>query len=363
MIFARTLSARFEEALSYAVRKHGRQKRKGTDIPYVAHLLGVASIAFLYGANEDEAIAALLHDAVEDQGGRATRREIAERFGEQVAVIVDGCTDADTFPKPPWRKRKEEYIAHLATASPSMLLVSAADKLDNARSILKDLRQVGDAVWARFTGKKDGTLWYYREILKAFRAAPNSDARLGPLLDELGIVVAALETAAGAAERPARTGSRPKGSTPLRIRSAVPADAPALANLAGQLGYPATTAEILKRMEAVRVEPGLSIFVAESDTVVGWVEVGVVRSLLSASSAEIMGLVVEESRRGEGVGRQLVAAAEQWAAERGCVRIRVRTNLMREGARAFYAALGYRSTKRQEIFDKTLTTIDRRTPP
>ncbi|MDZ8051384.1 MAG: HD domain-containing protein [Aulosira sp. ZfuVER01] len=163
------LSERFTAALTYATELHAKQVRKGSGVPYIAHLLGVASIALEYGASEDEAIAALLHDAVEDQGGAATREEIRRRFGDNVTAIVDGCTDADTLPKPPWRQRKAAYIAHLPTASSSVLLVSAADKLYNARSILKDYRVLGESLWERFQGGKDGTLWYYRTLVDTFK--------------------------------------------------------------------------------------------------------------------------------------------------------------------------------------------------
>ena len=182
------LSPRFDDALAYAAQLHARQTRKGTRIPYIAHLLGVASIAIEYGANEDEAIAALLHDAVEDQGGPATREEIRHRFGQAVADIVDGCTDTDEIPKPPWRRRKEDYIAHLRTASGSVLLVSAADTLHNARSTLADYRADGEAVWKRFTGGREGTLWYYRALVDAFRAAGST-----PLVEELDRVVSDIE--------------------------------------------------------------------------------------------------------------------------------------------------------------------------
>lgn len=163
------LSEHFTAALTYATELHANQVRKGSGVPYIAHLLGVASIALEYGANEDEAIASLLHDAIEDQGGAATREEIRRRFGDNVTAIVDGCTDSDTTPKPPWRSRKEAYIAHISTASESVLLVSAADKLYNARSILKDYRLLGDLLWERFQGGKDGTLWYYRSLVDTFK--------------------------------------------------------------------------------------------------------------------------------------------------------------------------------------------------
>jgi len=146
------LGDRFTDALAYATGLHARQRRKGTDVPYIAHLLGVAAIVLEDGGDEDEAIAALLHDAVEDQGGQPTLAAIRARFGARVAEIVLGCTDADTVPKPPWRWRKEQYIAHVRHASASVRRVSLADKLHNARAILHDQRQIGDAVFARFAG-------------------------------------------------------------------------------------------------------------------------------------------------------------------------------------------------------------------
>jgi GTP pyrophosphokinase len=182
------LSSRFTEALTYATKLHSNQVRKGSGVPYIAHLLGVTSIALEYGANEDEAIAALLHDAIEDQGGEATRAKIRRRFGDTVTEIVDGCTDAETIPKPPWRERKEAYIAHIFNASSSELLVSCADKLHNARSILNDYRVLGEAVWERFKGGKEGTLWYYRSLVEAFRQTGST-----PLLEELERVVLELE--------------------------------------------------------------------------------------------------------------------------------------------------------------------------
>lgn len=186
------LSERFTDALVFATELHANQTRKGGGVPYIAHLLGVASIALEYGANEDEAIAALLHDAIEDQGGAATREEIRRRFGDTVTEIVDGCTDADTTPKPPWRQRKEGYIARLPKESASVHLVAAADKLYNARSVLNDYRLIGDAVWERFHGGKTGTLWYYRAVVEAFRATEPT-----PLLDELERVVNELESLVG----------------------------------------------------------------------------------------------------------------------------------------------------------------------
>ncbi len=186
------LSQRFEDALVYAARLHAKQIRKGTTIPYVSHLLGVAGIVLEHGGNEVETIAALLHDAVEDQGGADTREEIRRRFGDAVVSIVDGCTDAEVIPKPPWKERKEQYIARLSHASPSILLVSAADKLHNARAILGDYRALGENLWDRFNGGKEGTLWYYKSLVDAFKQAAAGTA-LGPLIEELERVVGEIE--------------------------------------------------------------------------------------------------------------------------------------------------------------------------
>ncbi len=164
------LSARFDEALVFASRLHAQQLRKGSAIPYISHLLSVAALVLENGGSEDDAIAALLHDAVEDQGGDATRQEIFRRFGPRVGEIVNGCTDADTLPKPPWQARKDAYIAHLQTATPSILLVSAADKLHNVRSLLKDYALVGEALWQRFKVGKERTLWYYRSLVEVYNA-------------------------------------------------------------------------------------------------------------------------------------------------------------------------------------------------
>jgi GTP pyrophosphokinase len=193
----RPLGPRFDEALVYANQLHGTQLRKGTRIPYVSHLMAVASIVIEHGGDEDEAIAALLHDAVEDQGGQAVLAEIRRRFGERVATIVESCTDADTIPKPPWRQRKVAYIAHLAEASPSARLVSNADKLHNARSLVADYRAIGDELWERFNSTRDDNLWYYRSLADLFLA--QGEPRLAAELDR---VVRELETLASEASHP-----------------------------------------------------------------------------------------------------------------------------------------------------------------
>jgi (p)ppGpp synthase/HD superfamily hydrolase len=160
------LTQRYEDALLYATRLHTNQLRKGSSIPYLTHLLSVSALVLENGGDEDQAIAALLHDAVEDQGGIKTLNEIKEKFGNRVAYIVEGCSDSFETPKPPWRKRKEAYIEHLQSADEDILLVSMADKLHNARSILSDLKSNGKDIWKRFTGGRNGTLWYYRSLDK-----------------------------------------------------------------------------------------------------------------------------------------------------------------------------------------------------
>lgn len=162
------LTDRFDKALAYAGRAHRSQVRKGSGIPYVSHLLGVAAIALENGADEDQGIAALLHDAIEDQGGSARPADIRAEFGERVAQIVDHCTDTDIEPKPPWQARKDAYIASLADKPPASLQVSLADKTHNAGALVADLHAHGEEVWDRFTAPKQGTLWYYRTLADAF---------------------------------------------------------------------------------------------------------------------------------------------------------------------------------------------------
>jgi (p)ppGpp synthase/HD superfamily hydrolase len=164
----RVLSSRFEEALILATRLHTNQVRKGARIPYVAHLLAVTALVLEDGGDEDQAIAALLHDAVEDQGGIETLDVIRRRFGVRVAHIVEGCSDSIESPKPPWRERKINYLRHLREADIDVMRVSLADKLHNAYSILCELQQNGDVIWEWCKGGKDGTLWYYRSLVAIF---------------------------------------------------------------------------------------------------------------------------------------------------------------------------------------------------
>ena len=168
------LGPRFLRAFQFAADKHAGQTRKASTIPYIAHLMAVASLVLEAGGDEDLAIAALLHDVVEDCGGAPMLNEVRRRFGKRVASVVEGCSDADGYPKPPWRERKQGYIRRLRNAGADTRLVSAADKLNNVRSILTDYREIGQAVWPRFQGGRDGTLWYYRALCDQFlRRKPN----------------------------------------------------------------------------------------------------------------------------------------------------------------------------------------------
>ncbi len=180
------LMGQFSKALVYAELKHHNQVRKGGDIPYVGHLLSVAGLVINDGGSEEQAIAALLHDAVEDAGGPETLEEIRANFGQDVARIVEECSDTDKEPKPPWRQRKQAYIDHLADVGMDTLLVSVADKLDNARSMLRDYHAHGPELWQRFTVKDPHDhLWYYGELLSAYRGR---DCKSW-MVDELGRVV------------------------------------------------------------------------------------------------------------------------------------------------------------------------------
>lgn len=179
----RPMTNRFVEAVKLAVRLHRDQSRKGSDVPYISHLLRVAGLVLEFGADEDTAIAAMLHDAVEDQGGLETAARIRKQFGPRVERFVIGCSDSVTGtdqPKRPWRERKESMIACIDDLDPEAQLIIACDKLDNLRSTLKEYPKVGADLWKRFSGGRDGTLWYYRSMIDALREAGGC-----PLLDEL----------------------------------------------------------------------------------------------------------------------------------------------------------------------------------
>jgi (p)ppGpp synthase/HD superfamily hydrolase len=189
------LTTRFDEALQYASELHRTQTRKGGDIPYLGHLLSVASLVIEGGGTETQAIAGLLHDAVEDQGGAPVLCEIREKFGDDVAIIVADCSDTDQVLKPPWKPRKEAYIKHLDYVSEATILVSLCDKVDNARAILRDFRTDGPKVWERFSEKNPQEhLWYYRELHKVFKAKNTTW-----LVDELDRVLGELENLVTAA--------------------------------------------------------------------------------------------------------------------------------------------------------------------
>jgi (p)ppGpp synthase/HD superfamily hydrolase len=186
------LTWRFDTALQFASGLHHDQTRKGGPIPYVAHLMSVCALVLEAGGDEDQAIAALLHDAVEDRGGRSILDTIRQMFGDRVANTVESCSDSTaTNPeeKLPWRERKDNYLEHLRNANADALIVSAADKLHNARAILADYRELGEGLWSRFNAPKQDQLWFYGEMATTLRqtAAPR------PLVDELGLVVGELK--------------------------------------------------------------------------------------------------------------------------------------------------------------------------
>lgn len=181
------LTERFQRAFELALNLHREQLRKASQTPYIAHLMTVASLVLENGGNEDQAIAALLHDAVEDAGGLDTLAKIREDFGDVVADLVDGCTDSYTQPKAEWKSRKIAYLEKIKNSSDEVKLISLSDKVHNARSILRDLHLIGDKTWDKFQGKKTGTLWYYQSLAKIFDDAPYPALKneLRNLIDEL----------------------------------------------------------------------------------------------------------------------------------------------------------------------------------
>jgi (p)ppGpp synthase/HD superfamily hydrolase len=201
------LGPRLQRAFRYAAEKHAGQARKQSAVPYLSHLMAVASLVLEAGGDEDMAIAALLHDVVEDCGGRPRLREVRKQFGERVAKIVEGCTDSFGEPKPEWLARKKDYLREVKQADVKTRLVSAADKLHNVRTILTDYRQHGEAIWMRFSGKREGTLWYYRALSDEYqRRSPNRITR------ELEIAVAELELAVGKKPRSSKKFAKKKAA-------------------------------------------------------------------------------------------------------------------------------------------------------
>ncbi len=187
------LTDRFDRAMLFASGKHREQKRKGTTVPYFSHVLAVTALVLEHGGTEEQAIAALLHDTVEDCGGPPVLEEIRQQFGDQTARMVEALSDAAPLPgqgKPPWKERKQTYLDHLPILPPDTMLVCLCDKLHNARSILSDMDAVGLAVFDRFKGGLEGTVWYYRSLADVFgKSLP------GPAARRLDAVVAEIETA------------------------------------------------------------------------------------------------------------------------------------------------------------------------
>jgi hypothetical protein len=221
------LGPRFLRAFQFAAEKHAGQTRKASTIPYIAHLMGVTSLVLEAGGDEDLAIAALLHDVVEDCGGAPMLKEVRRRFGKRVAHVVEGCTDSDSDPKPPWRQRKETYLRHLKTADAGTRLVSVADKLNNIRSILTDYHEIGESIWARFNGGRDGTLWYYRALRDEFGRGKGNR-----LTREYERAVRELEALTGAplstsTEQDRRPVASPRKNEPLSNSVASPPEAEA----------------------------------------------------------------------------------------------------------------------------------------
>ncbi|WP_448379964.1 HD domain-containing protein [Gloeomargarita sp.] len=192
------LGTRFAQALVYAHELHQNQVRKGTSIPYISHLMAVSALALEHGANEDQAIAALLHDSLEDApqySGRSRQvieREIAAQFGTHVLHMILNCTDTHgEGQKADWWQRKKAYLQHLEAVDEAVLLIANADKLHNAQCIWRDYQQLGEALWARFTAGKEGTLWYYQNLAELFNRR-----RPSPLARDLQTVVNWLTDAA-----------------------------------------------------------------------------------------------------------------------------------------------------------------------
>lgn len=186
------LGPRLQKAFCYAAEKHAGQTRKQSAIPYLSHLMAVTALVLEGGGDEEMAMAALLHDVVEDCGGMPALREVRKMFGRRVANIVEGCTDSFSDPKLPWVVRKEEYLKRLQHEDVETRLVSASDKLHNVRTVIADYRTDGESIWKRFSGGRDGTLWYYRALNAEFqRRKQNRITR------DLAIALSELDTLTG----------------------------------------------------------------------------------------------------------------------------------------------------------------------
>jgi (p)ppGpp synthase/HD superfamily hydrolase len=180
------LTTRFEEALVYATQLHAQQVRRISGVPYVSHLLSVTALVIEDGGSEDEAIAALLHDAIEDRGGRRTGEIIRQKFGDKVADIVEGCTESDAVPQPPWKERKQKYLENISQGSPEILRVALADKVHNARSNLSEWYLYGEKAWNQ--EQRERTLWFYRSVIEVAQTLIDSS-----LLEEFRRIVQQLE--------------------------------------------------------------------------------------------------------------------------------------------------------------------------
>ncbi len=187
-----TLTNKLDRAFGYAHEVHDGQFKKGTSVPYLGHLMGVSSIVLGDGGSEDEAVAALLHDAAEDHGGRARLDDIRSRFGDDVARIVEDCTDSWDTPKPSWLARKQAYIQRARTLPSPSLRVSIADKVHNTYGLLRDLRNIGEKVWERYDVSADDVLAYYESLVRAYREAGG-----GRLVDELERIVRGIQREMG----------------------------------------------------------------------------------------------------------------------------------------------------------------------
>ena len=192
---AELLGKRFEDALVYASHVHVGQRRKDSHVPYIAHPLGVAALVLYDGGDEDEAIGALLHDTAEDQGGRERLADVRARFGDRVAQLVEACSDSLDSPKPPWQERKDGFLARLRDETDQgVIRIALADKVDNARSIVRDLEVVGDDVWSRFNAGRDEQLRYHEDLLSIFREKTES-----PMVGELEALVSEIHRLSGEA--------------------------------------------------------------------------------------------------------------------------------------------------------------------
>jgi len=211
---SRQASERLADAFAYAVRLHAGQRRNGTEIPYVSHLMAVAALVQENGGGEDQVIAALLHDGPEDQGGEVTLAEIEARFGPRVATIVRECSDTFEEPKPPWLERKRDYLRHLETASEETLLVSVADKVHNLGCIARDFREHGDELWGRFNADRDGVVWYYGKLLKVYdeREQPQLESLIGEMTRSLAELNTLIEESRSAEPLPSQPGSLPSAN-------------------------------------------------------------------------------------------------------------------------------------------------------